>query len=106
MRRRDFVVFWIAGLILRLGVGYVADNAGISPTLLGLGIIALFTPPIVRRLHDLGYSGGIVIGVFVIPFVSVFLLLFAGEKGSNIYGPDPKSESDGPANGSQPSSFH
>lgn len=102
MRRRDFWIFWVAGFILRLGVGYLANNAGISPTLLGLVVIALFTPPIVRRLHDLGYSGWIAIGVFVFAGVSIFLLLFAGEKGSNIYGPDPKGESNGVSSGSQP----
>lgn len=30
------------------------------------------------------------IGVIAISYVSVFLLLFPGEKGSNAYGPDPK----------------
>lgn len=99
MRRRDFAVFWIAGLILRLGVGYIAQHAAISPTLLGLGVIALFTPPIVRRLHDLGYSGWLVIGVIAIPYVSVFLLLFAGEKGTNAYGSDPTVEPSAAPNG-------
>ena len=60
-----------------------------SPTLLGIGVIVLFTPPIIRRLHDLGYSGLLSIGVIAIPYISILLLLFAGEKGSNVYGPDP-----------------
>jgi uncharacterized membrane protein YhaH (DUF805 family) len=90
MRRRDFCLFWAAGLILRIGAGYLAHYAEISPTLLGIGVIALFTPPIVRRLHDLGYSGWLSIGVIAIPYVSVFLLLLAGEKGPNAYGADPK----------------
>jgi uncharacterized membrane protein YhaH (DUF805 family) len=89
MRRQDFCLFWLAGLILRLGVGYLAQHTELSPTLLGIAVIALFTPPIVRRLHDLGYSGWLSIGVIAIPYVSIFLLLFAGEKGSNVYGPDP-----------------
>ena len=89
MRRRDFCLFWIAGLLFRVGAGYFARYAEISPTLLGIGVIALFTPPIVRRLHDLGYSGWLCIGVIAIPYVSIFLLLFAGEKGPNVYGPDP-----------------
>jgi uncharacterized membrane protein YhaH (DUF805 family) len=90
MRRRDFCLFWVAGLILRVGAGYLAHEIEMSPTLLGIIVIALFTPPIVRRLHDLGYSGWLAIGVIAIPYVSIFLLLLAGEKGSNIYGPDPK----------------
>lgn len=105
MRRRDFWVFWIAGLLLRLGVGYVAMHAEASPTLLGLAIIALFTPPIVRRLHDLGYSGWLAIGVIAIPYVSVFLLLFAGENGPNVYGPDPKIEPSAAPNG-EPATPH
>ncbi|MCX6903997.1 MAG: DUF805 domain-containing protein, partial [Verrucomicrobia bacterium] len=64
----------------------------LSPTLLGIGVIALFTPPIVRRLHDLGYSGWLSIGVIAIPYVSVLLLLFGGEKGSNVYGADPTQQ--------------
>jgi uncharacterized membrane protein YhaH (DUF805 family) len=90
MRRRDFCLFWAAGLILRVGVGYLVHEIEMSPTLLGISVIALFTPPIVRRLHDLGYSGWLAIGVIAIPYVSIFLLLLAGEKGSNIYGPEPK----------------
>jgi uncharacterized membrane protein YhaH (DUF805 family) len=90
MRRRDFCLFWAAALILRVGVGYLAHDTKISPTLLGCIVIALITPPIVRRLHDLGYSGWLSIGVIAIPYVSIFLLLLPGETGSNIYGPDPK----------------
>ena len=92
MRRRDFCVFWAIGLILRIGAVYFARFMEISPTLLGIGVIALFTPPIVRRLHDLGYSGWLAIGVIAIPYVSVFLLLLGGEKGPNVYGPDPKQK--------------
>src|ERR1041385_2977200 len=99
MRGRDFCLFWIAGLILRLGVGYVAQRVDISPAFLGLVVIALFTSPIVRRLHDLGYSGWLAIGVIAIPYVSVFLLLFAGEKGSNAYGRDPAVEPSAAPNG-------
>jgi len=90
MRRRDFCLFWVAGLILRIAVGYFAHYTGLSPFLLGIGVVALFTPPIVRRLHDLGYSGWLAIGVIAIPYVSIFLLLLAGENGSNVYGPDPQ----------------
>jgi uncharacterized membrane protein YhaH (DUF805 family) len=61
-----------------------------SPTLLGIIVIALFTPPIVRRLHDLGYSGWLALGVIGIPYVSILLLVLGGEQGSNMYGPDPK----------------
>jgi len=92
MRRRDFCLFWIVGLVLRIGVGYFAQHTALNPTLLGIVLIALFTPPIVRRLHDLGYSGWLAIGVIAIPYVSILLLLFAGEKGPNAYGPDPKQK--------------
>ncbi len=90
MRRRDFCGFWAAGLILRVGAGYLAHEIEMNTTLLGIIVIALFTPPVVRRLHDLGYSGWLAIGVIAIPYVSIFLLLLAGEKGSNAYGSDPK----------------
>jgi uncharacterized membrane protein YhaH (DUF805 family) len=90
MQRRDFCLFWATGLILRLAASYFAHEIEMSPTLLGIIVIALFTPPIVRRLHDLGYSGWLAIGVIAIPYVSILLLLFAGEKGSNIYGLNPK----------------
>lgn len=90
MRRRDFCLFWIAGLLLRIWIGYLAQEIEISSTWLGMLVIALFTPPIVRRLHDLGYSGWLSIGMIAIPYVSVFLLLLPGEPGANQYGPDPK----------------
>ena len=94
MGRRDFCLFWLAGLILRIGIGYLAQHTEVSPTLFGLAVIALFIPPIVRRLHDLGYSGWLSIGVIAIPYVSVFLLFFAGENGPNVYGPPPKQKKD------------
>jgi len=46
----------------------------------------------VRRLHDLGHSGWWIL-LFLIPIGNVlflfYLILFKGENGANIYGPDP-----------------
>lgn len=75
-------------------------NLGIGPLILiGLiGIYALFTiiPSLalqVRRLHDIGMSGFLLL-IALIPylggFVLVVLYLFDSQPGTNQYGPNPK----------------
>lgn len=54
--------------------------------LIYFAVVALI-PPSVRRLHDTGYSGWILL----IPPVAVLIMLFApGERGANVYGTNPK----------------
>lgn len=51
--------------------------------------------PIIKRFHDLGYSGWMAISA-LIPLVNIavgiYLLFWRGTNGSNIYGPDPLSK--------------
>ena len=61
----------------------------------GLATIVLFYPSIavmVKRTHDHGYSGWLVLLIFV-PVINViycfFLFFIPGTKDSNKYGPDP-----------------
>jgi uncharacterized membrane protein YhaH (DUF805 family) len=44
----------------------------------------------VRRMHDLGRSGGWVLFLFVLPIVVWLMALFDGQPMTNKYGPDPK----------------
>jgi len=57
-----------------------------------LPFVALLVPASVRRIHDMGYSGWLVIAVFIFPFVTLLLLLLPGMSMSNAYGPDPKAK--------------
>lgn len=94
--QKDFCLFWVVALILRIGLAYAVGRDGVNPTLMGMIVIALLTPPIVRRLHDIGYSGWLTIGVIAIPYVSILLLLLPGEQGANAYGPNPGSKAVAP----------
>lgn len=46
---------------------------------------------IVRRLHDINYSGGYSV-LFIVPLFSLFLIFPSGTKGNNKYGFDPREE--------------
>ena len=43
----------------------------------------------IKRLHDLNYSGFWVIGVWVLSLVAFIILFIKGTKGTNKYGEDP-----------------
>ena len=93
MRRKDYIAVYlvIVALVFVISVAQKATTTNLS--LLRLLLIALIVPSSVRRLHDIGYSGWLVIGVLVIPFASLVLLLAAGEPGSNAHGMNPKTPS-------------
>jgi uncharacterized membrane protein YhaH (DUF805 family) len=92
MRRRDYIAVYLPFLGIILAIGFAERQTGTgSFSMLTLLLIAALVPPSVRRLHDIGYSGWLVIAAILIPCVPLLLLLAPGEPGSNAYGPNPKT---------------
>jgi uncharacterized membrane protein YhaH (DUF805 family) len=103
-RRKEYWMFVLFNIIFAI-VAMLLDNMlgmSISPEvpygpiyiLYGL---ALFIPGLavaVRRLHDIGKSGWMIL-VALIPLIGgiwlLILLVKEGDSGSNEYGPDPKN---------------
>ena len=92
IRRKHFLIAWLVTLALFAVIVLVWRATQIDGVAyFRLLIIAAFIPFIVRRLHDMGYSGWLVIGVLLIPFVLLLLLLLPGMPSTNAYGPNPKT---------------
>lgn len=97
-RRKEywmFTLFFVVGLIAIEIVAVIltmisATLGSIILGLLGLACLALMVPALavgVRRMHDVGKSGWFIL----IPIYSLILAITEGEKGDNMYGPDPKA---------------
>ena len=92
MRRKHYIGVYFTGLALIVTIGFLQGATGTSLSLLTLVVVAAIIPSSVRRLHDVGYSGWLVIGVILIPFLSLVLLLAPGEPGLNPHGINPKTQ--------------
>ncbi|MCQ2232584.1 MAG: DUF805 domain-containing protein [Paludibacteraceae bacterium] len=104
-RRKEYWMFTLFYTLLYLPV-YAITMFATSQELLSLALIAnllmmvialgLLLPALavqVRRLHDINKSGWWILLGFV-PLANFALLYFTlkeGDKGENLYGPDPKS---------------
>ena len=98
-RRSEFWIFNLFSILL-LGLTsatFFALNFKAGVTSILLTYLALLIPSLsvfVRRLHDTGKTGWLLLLTFV-PFGNLILLIFAcidGDLGENKYGPDPKEE--------------
>ncbi|MEW1720158.1 DUF805 domain-containing protein [Streptomyces sp. NPDC093109] len=94
-RRQEYWMFFLFNIIAAIVVAIIGSvlDLGILSTIYAL---AVFIPTLavgVRRLHDTGKSGWMLL-LGLIPLVGFIILIvfFAseGEKGPNAYGPDPK----------------
>ena len=92
LRRKHYLVVYCTAFALIVIIGLLQRATGTSLSLLTFLVVAAVIPSSVRRLHDIGYSGWLVIGVIAIPIASLVLLLAAGEPGSNEYGINPKTQ--------------
>jgi uncharacterized membrane protein YhaH (DUF805 family) len=92
MRRKHYLVVYCTALVLMAIIGLLQRATGMSLPVLAFLVVAAVIPSSVRRLHDIGYSGWLVIGVIAVPIASLILLLAAGEPGSNAYGSNPKTQ--------------
>ena len=101
-RRKEYWMFVLINLMFSLAAAFLDRMFGIAWIDLGYGPLyliyglILFIPSLavlIRRLHDIGKSGWMVL-VALIPFVGVFWLLFLliteSAPGENEYGKNPK----------------
>ena len=92
MRRKNYLVVYFSALALIVVIGLLERATGMRLSVLTFIVVAAVVPSSIRRLHDIGYSGWLVIGVIAIPFISLLLLVAPGEPGSNAYGINPKTQ--------------
>ena len=99
-RRKEYWMFALFQLIIvygLLGIG-LALESGIISGLGGLIALALIIPGIavaVRRMHDVGKSGWILL-IALIPLAGLYIFYLSvldGDAGDNEYGPNPKGGS-------------
>lgn len=89
------VIFSIAAMVLDNVLGLAYGEIGYGPLYLVYGLVALIPglAVTVRRLHDIGKSGWMLL-VIVIPIVGAIwllvLLVTDSKPGENEYGPNPK----------------
>ncbi|MCD8539447.1 MAG: DUF805 domain-containing protein [Leadbetterella sp.] len=109
-RRKEFWMFTLFYVVFSLFAALMDDAMDMSYTddLLSGGMIstayalALFIPGLavsVRRLHDIGKSGWMILVIFIPLIGWIWLIVLHcqdSEPGSNSYGPNPKAA--GPAN--------
>jgi len=94
-RRREYWMFVLFNLIIMVVLAVIGAliKFPFIRTIYGLAVAVPALAVGVRRLHDLGKSGWMLL-LGLIPFVNFYLLyLFCleGEKKSNAWGPDPKA---------------
>lgn len=101
-RRAEYWYFFLFNILIGMGFGIVDSSIGsISETgtglLSGLYTLAIVIPNLavtVRRLHDIGKSGWMILVAFI-PLIGFFWLLILlaadSEREGNKYGPNPKA---------------
>ncbi len=107
-RRREYWMFFLFCVIViffatildnAFGITFnvAEENSGFGPIYLFSSLV-LFIPTLavsVRRLHDIDKSGWFVF-VIIIPLIGAIwflvMMITEGTKGTNQYGPDPKSD--------------
>lgn len=89
------IIFMIVAMLLDNTLGIAMGEFGYGP-IYGLYTLAVLIPSIavgVRRLHDIGKSGWMLLVSFI-PFIGFIWLLVLmvtdGNPGTNQYGPNPK----------------
>ena len=100
--RKTFWTFVIINFLISIAItvviGVVSD--GLASLLSGLFGLAVLLPSVglgIRRLHDTGKTGWLML-LALIPVAGLVLLYFMaleGERGPNAYGPDPKGAASG-----------
>lgn len=103
-RRKEYWMFTLINFIFSVGaivmdnvLGLAIEGVGYGPVY-GVYLLGVLVPGIavcVRRLHDVGKSGWMILIVFI-PIVGAIwllvLLITDSNPGANAYGPNPKDE--------------
>lgn len=100
-RRKEFWYYTLCSFLIAVILVIIDKQMGTFNQQTGMGLlgqiygVAVFLPALavcVRRLHDIGKSGWMVL-INLIPFIGflIFIYLAArqGDEGANEYGPDP-----------------
>nr|WP_321247474.1 DUF805 domain-containing protein [uncultured Psychroserpens sp.] len=103
-RRKEYWMFVLVQVIIFIIVMMYASlvddffDTPVVGSVLGVYILATLIPWLalnVRRLHDIGKSGGYIF-INLIPIIGriwyIVLVATEGEYGANYYGPDPKGD--------------
>lgn len=92
--RRQFLFLFILSVVV--GTLLIGMTGGKSGNGVMFVLSLLLIPSYMKRLHDIGWSGGLIF-LSLIPFVGFILFLLmlvvGGTKGPNKYGPDPRTQS-------------
>ncbi len=94
-RRQEFWMFYLFNVIANIILSIIDALIGM-PVLSGLYWLFILVPSLavtVRRLHDIGKSGGYFFVVFIPlagPIWLLIMMIQEGLKGENQYGQDPK----------------
>ncbi len=89
------IIFAAAAVLVDNLLGLASDAIGYGPVY-GLYLLATLIPGIavgVRRLHDIGKSGWMLLIAFIPLIGAIWLIVLMateGQSGANEYGPDPK----------------
>jgi len=102
--RKDFWMFVLFHVLITIGLMILDNLLGLADAQSGYGVLtglyglAVFIPGLaisMRRLHDIGKSGWWLLLNFIPligPLVLIVFYVLDSEKGTNQYGPNPKSE--------------
>jgi len=91
------ILFAVVAIILDNVLGLAMEEMGYGP-LYGLYVVAMFIPGLavaVRRLHDIGKSGWMILIAFIPLIGAIWLLVLLATDsnvGENQYGANPKEE--------------
>lgn len=97
-RRQEYWMFVVFNIVIGIVAGALDAAIGTWGAISGIYGLAMFIPGLavgVRRLHDIGKSGLMLLVVFI-PVIGVIWLIILlatdGMSGSNAYGDNPKNQ--------------
>ena len=97
-RRKEFWMFALFNFVISAALGLVGRIVGLEGALQGLYALGVLIPALavsVRRLHDTGRNGWMLL-IALVPLVGWLIVLYflaqPGATATNSYGPDPKAE--------------
>ena len=97
-RRSEYWYFFLFNILISFAIGFISGLIGL-PFLGALYSLAVLIPGIavaVRRMHDIGKSGWILLAGLIPIIGSIYILILFvtdGDAGDNKYGPNPKESS-------------